>query len=90
MAALSLAAVLSLSSVALAAPAGDQVLSLPGWKDALPSRIFSGHIDVGGDVQDGVARTMHMWCVRGSHCGHPAMRFGARATPRAAACEHHR
>ena len=39
----------------------DEIKSLPGWSGPLPSRMFSGHIDGGSDVQDGVAYTMKMW-----------------------------
>lgn len=35
-----------LSLLALAAPKADEVVSLPGWKGELPSKIFSGYIDV--------------------------------------------
>ena len=48
-------------AAALAAPAADEVKSLPGWKGALPSRTYSGHIASGWDVEGGVNRTMMMW-----------------------------
>lgn len=52
--------VLRLNAVS-SAPAADEVTSLPGWSGALPSRIYSGHIPAGWDVQDGVNYTMYMW-----------------------------
>jgi hypothetical protein len=44
-----------------AAPAADEVLSLPGWSLPLPSKMYSGHVDAGSDTQDGVTRQMKMW-----------------------------
>jgi hypothetical protein len=52
---------LSLCALASAAPAEDEVTSLPGWKGALPSKMYSGFIESGWDVQDGINRTMQMW-----------------------------
>lgn len=54
-------ALLGLASLARAAPAADEVKSLPGYAGALPSRTYSGFINAGWDVQDGVNRTMMMW-----------------------------
>ena len=51
----------SLALQAAAAPSADEVLSLPGWSGPLPSKIYSGHIDAGSDVQDGITRSMKMW-----------------------------
>lgn len=48
-------------AVACAFPAGDEVTSLPGWSGPLPSRIFSGFLDGGSDVQDGISYSMQMW-----------------------------
>jgi len=44
-----------------AAPSGDEVLTLPGWDQPLPSRIYSGFIDAGSDTQDNVTYTVKMW-----------------------------
>ena len=52
---------LSLAALAAAAPAADEVTSLPGWSGPLPSRTYSGFINAGHDLQDGVNRTMMMW-----------------------------
>ena len=49
----------------LAEVPADEIKSLPGWAGPLPSRMWSGHIDGGSDVQDGVARTMKMWYMYG-------------------------
>jgi serine carboxypeptidase-like clade 1 len=46
---------------AYCAPAADEVTTLPGWTGALPSRIYSGFISAGSDVQDGTNYTMQMW-----------------------------
>lgn len=43
------------------APAGDEIRSLPGWNDKLPTRMFSGHVPAGSDEQDGKHFDMHMW-----------------------------
>lgn len=59
--ALSLLAAVALPLIALAAPAADEVTSLPGWPGPLPSKTFSGFINAGWDVQDGINRTMMMW-----------------------------
>jgi hypothetical protein len=40
---------------ALSAPAGHEILELPGWPGKLPSRHFSGYIDAGRDVQNSTA-----------------------------------
>jgi serine carboxypeptidase-like clade I len=32
-----------------AAPATDEVTSLPGWDGSLPSKMYSGYVDVGDD-----------------------------------------
>ena len=58
-----LGALALLAASARAAIAADEVKSLPGWTGPLPSRTYSGHIASGWDVQDGVNRTMMMWCV---------------------------
>ena len=39
----------ALLALVSAAPAGDVVTSLPGWDGALPSRHFSGYVDVSAD-----------------------------------------
>ena len=59
-AALVLAASL-LAAVTSAAPAADEVTSLPGWSGPLRSRMYSGFIDAGFDFWEGQNRTMHMW-----------------------------
>ena len=44
-----------------AAPAADEITSLPGWTDALPTRMWSGFLSGGADVQDGVTYNKSMW-----------------------------
>lgn len=45
-----LAALVSVQLVTVeAAVAADEVLALPGWDGALPSRHFSGYVDVSAD-----------------------------------------
>ncbi len=58
-----LRALLSLTVLqgSLAEVPADEIKSLPGWSGPLPSRMWSGHIDGGSDVQDGVAYSMKMW-----------------------------
>ena len=58
-----LRALLSLTILrgSLAEVPADEIKSLPGWSGPLPSRMWSGHIDGGSDVQDGVAYSMKMW-----------------------------
>lgn len=51
----------ALCAVAHAAVPADEVTSLPGWDGPLPSRTWSGFIEAGSDVWEGVNRTMHMW-----------------------------
>ena len=34
------------AAVGRAAPSGDEVRALPGWESPLPSRVFSGFVDV--------------------------------------------
>jgi len=51
------------AAVALAAVPADEVTSLPGWTGPLPSKMYSGFVDAGWDVWEGVNRTMHMWYV---------------------------
>ena len=51
----------ALAALARAAPAADEVLSLPGWAGALPSRMWSGFLSGGVDAQGGVAYDKHMW-----------------------------
>ena len=52
---------LAAAACARAAIPADEVPSLPGWAGALPSRIWSGFIDAGSDVQGGITRSMKMW-----------------------------
>ena len=52
-----------LAAPSLAAPAGDEVLSLPGWPGALPSRTYSGFIDAGSDEQGGATYNVSMWYI---------------------------
>lgn len=52
---------LLLAAACRAAVPGDEVTSLPGWSGPLPSRIYSGHIPAGSDVQDGTHYSMFMW-----------------------------
>ena len=58
-----LRALLSLTILqgSLAEVPADEIKSLPGWSGPLPSRMWSGHIDGGSDVQDGVVLSMKMW-----------------------------
>lgn len=51
----------ALLACAAAAPAADEVDTLPGWTGKLPSKTYSGFINAGGDDWEGVNRTMHMW-----------------------------
>lgn len=44
-------------AVALAGYAPDEILSLPGWSGALPSRQFSGYLNVSGGSH------LHYWLV---------------------------
>ena len=44
-----------------AAPAADLVTALPGWDAPLPSKIYSGFLDAGSDVQDGTTYSAKMW-----------------------------
>jgi carboxypeptidase C (cathepsin A) len=37
----------------------DEIKVLPGWQDVLPSRMFSGLVDAGTDVEGNVTYTMH-------------------------------
>ena len=53
----------SLALIVSAAPAADEVKSLPGWSSALPSKWYSGFIDAGNDTQDGINYQMKMWYV---------------------------
>jgi len=57
---LALALVCALAAVS-AAPAADEITSLPGWTGALPTRMWSGFLSGGADVQDGVTYTKSMW-----------------------------
>jgi len=50
-----------LLSLVSGAPVNDFVLALPGWDEALPSKIYSGHIDAGVDTQDGKNFSVKMW-----------------------------
>lgn len=50
---------LSLFTFAIAEIAKDEMKSLPGWAGALPSRQFSGYLDIGGSKQ----KHMHYWLV---------------------------
>jgi serine carboxypeptidase-like clade 1 len=52
---------LALVPLTLGAPLQDLVTSLPGWAAPLPSKIYSGFIDAGSDVQDGQAYNVSMW-----------------------------
>jgi serine carboxypeptidase-like clade 1 len=54
-------AITSFISCINAAPAADEIKSLPGWVGALPSRMYSGFIPSGSDTQDGVEYSMQMW-----------------------------
>ena len=54
-----LAALASVQLVAVdAAVAADEVQSLPGWNGALPSRHYSGYVDVSADGAPG--RFLHV------------------------------
>ena len=44
------AAFAHLVGTALALPVGDEVKSLPGWPGELPSKMYSGYIDVGENL----------------------------------------
>lgn len=52
----SLIAVLSLATLAAGAYAPDEILSLPGWDGALPSRQYSGYLNVS-------TTRLHYWFV---------------------------
>ena len=51
----------SFLALASSAPVGDLVSSLPGWSAPLPSKIYSGHIDAGFDVQGNITYHVKMW-----------------------------
>ena len=53
-----LALALALVGTALAAPADDAVLSLPGWPGDLPSKQYSGYLDLAG-----TSKHLHYWLV---------------------------
>lgn len=55
------AALLLAARLAAAAPAADAITSLPGWSGALPSRMWSGFLSGGSDVQGGVTYAKEMW-----------------------------
>jgi serine carboxypeptidase-like clade I len=44
-----------------AAVSSDEVKSLPGWDSALPSRIWSGHVSAGSDIQNGKNYSFLHW-----------------------------
>jgi len=44
-----------------AAVSSDEVKSLPGWDSALPSRIWSGHVPAGSDIQNGKKFSFMHW-----------------------------
>jgi len=50
----------SLVSPTTAAARDDQVLSLPGWEGALPSKQFSGLVSTGSEEKNA---TFHYWLV---------------------------
>eukprot|EP00051_Salpingoeca_urceolata_P027094 m.480013 g.480013 ORF g.480013 m.480013 type:complete len:468 (-) comp21667_c0_seq1:66-1469(-) len=51
-------AVLALASACLAAPAADEVLHLPGWEGALPSKHYSGYVPVAEE-----SAFLHYWFI---------------------------
>lgn len=48
-----------LLGAAVAAPPGHEITELPGFKGALPSKVFAGYIDAGVDTQNGTTYQMH-------------------------------
>ena len=51
----------SVFTAALSSIAADEVLALPGWNGALPSKHYSGLIPVGN--QTGSAGHLHYWLI---------------------------
>ena len=49
------------AALVISAPAADVVTSLPGWEGPLPMRHWSGFLDGGIDVQDGITYAKKMW-----------------------------
>ena len=49
-------------SVARAAPSEDEVEGLPGWRGPLPSRQWSGYINISQAM--GTDMRVHYWCAR--------------------------
>ena len=45
--------------------AQDEIKQLPGWNDALPSRHFSGYLQVPGDYGN---KYYHYWCACPAPC----------------------
>ena len=52
---------LPFAAIVLAAPATDEVRSLPGWQGTLPSRMYSGMINVSAAV--GTDMHVHYWYI---------------------------
>ena len=51
----------ALAALVSASPSADEIKTLPGWAGPLPSRMWSGFLSGGSDVQNGVTYSKQMW-----------------------------
>ncbi len=54
-------ALLAILPLVLSSVPSDEITQLPGWNYPLPSKMWSGHLPGGTDVQDGTTYTLHYW-----------------------------